>query len=212
MGRSGAAPRAGGERGTYRKSEESRRQVLDAAIATLATRGAANASIQDIADAAGLSKGAVHYHFASKDELLERVLERCCERAEARVLAAFDEPATPMERVRRALVEMWTMRRDGAPEFRVLMELQVMARNNAPLGAAFAAALGRARQQMIDHGLLRLVELGLRPKIAIEAVPRLILATLDGLALHHALDPVTPEEEQELLRAIGLTASALFEL
>ncbi len=205
--RAGRAPRTG-----YRKSEDSRRQVLDAAIETLAARGLAATSIQDIADAAGLSKGAVHYHFESKDELLERVLDRCCESIEARVVAAFEEPGAPMDRVRRAIFEMWSVRRDGAPEMQVLTELHSMSRQNEPIRAALALALRSARQQIIDIGLSRMTEMGLRPRVSLAIVPRLILATLDGLSLQHSVDPLAPDEEAELLRALEATLLALFEI
>jgi AcrR family transcriptional regulator len=196
----------------YRKSEESRRQVLDAAVLTLSSKGLAASSVQDIADAAGVSKGAVHYHFESKDELLHRVLERCCESLEARARAAFEEPGTPMERLRRAVFEMWTLRRDGAPEIRVLSEMHVHARQSEPMRASLGAALRKARSEMIASGLERLVEMGLRPRVSLQVVPRLILAALDGLAMHHLVDPVTPDEEIELLKALEVTAFALFEL
>ena len=42
--------------------------------------------------------------------------------------------------------------------------------------------------------------------------PRLILATLDGLSLQHSVDPIPPEEEGELLRALEATSLALFEI
>ena len=168
------------ERSGYKKSEESRRQVLDAAIQTLAARGLAQTSIQDIADAAGLSKGAVHYHFESKDELLERVLDRCCESVEARIRAVFDEPGSPMDRIRRAIYEMWAVRRDGIPEMQVLAELHTLSRQNAPIRAALAVALQKAREQIIEVGLNRLIEMGLRPRVSISVAQRLILATLDG--------------------------------
>ncbi|MDB4934703.1 MAG: Transcriptional regulator, TetR family [Labilithrix sp.] len=196
----------------YKKSEDSRRQVLDAAIKTLAERGLAATSIQDIADAAGLSKGAVHYHFESKDELLERVLDRCCESIEARVLAVFEEPGSPMDRVRRAIFEMWAVRRDGIPEMRVLGELHTLSRQNAPIREALGLALRRAREQIIEVGLNRLIEMGLRPRVSLSIVPRLILATLDGLSLQHSVDPIPPEEEGELLRALEATSLALFEI
>jgi AcrR family transcriptional regulator len=199
-------------KGPYKKSEESRQQVLEAAITTLAKHGIQATSVQDIADAAGMSKGSVHYHFESKDELLERVLEACCERIERRITAVFDEPGLPLDRVRRALVEMWAVRREVTPEYRVLMDMQVVARQNVVMQRALAAALGRARRQMVDIGLAKFVEMGLRPKVSIEVIPRLILATLDGLAVHHYVDPVTPQEEVELLRALEATALALFEL
>src|SRR5262249_30210455 len=128
----------------YKKSEESRSAVLDAAIAVLAKQGVAATSIQDIADGAGLSKGAIHYHFESKDELLERVLERCCEVIEARVRAVFFEPGLPVERIQRALKEMWSVRREGVREMRVLIELFILARQNRHVKKAFAEALKRS--------------------------------------------------------------------
>jgi AcrR family transcriptional regulator len=205
-----AAPRP--RRSGYKKSEDSRNQVLDAAITTLAARGLAATSIQDIADAAGLSKGAVHYHFESKDELLERVLERCCKSIEGRVRAAFDEPGAPMDRIRRAIYEMWAVRRDGIPEMRVLGDLHTLSRQNPAIRASLGAALRTARLQIIEIGLNRLLEMGLRPRVSLSVAPRLILATLDGLSLQHDVEPIPPEEEAELLRALEATSLALFEI
>ena len=196
----------------YKKSAASRQSVLDAAIATLARRGIQATSVKDIADAAGLSKGAVHYHFESKDELLERVLDQCCERIEKRITNVFDEPGPPLDRIRRALFEMWAVRRDLSPEFRVLMDIQVVARQSPAMARALGAALARSRQQMIEVGLAPFVALGLRPKVSLEIIPRLILATLDGLAVHQAVDPIAPEDEALLLRALEATALALFEI
>ncbi len=186
--------------------------MLDAAIRRLAEKGLAQTSIQDIADAAGLSKGAVHYHFESKDELLQEVLVRCCESIEARVKAVFDDAGTPIERVRRAIYEMWLVRRDGAPEMRVLTELHAMSRQNEAIRAAFAQALRRARAVIVEDGLKQLMALGLRPRMSLEIAPRLILATLDGLSLQHTIEPIAPEEEAELLRAIEALSLALFEI
>jgi AcrR family transcriptional regulator len=199
-------------RSGYKKSEDSKKQVLDAAIAMLAERGLAQTSIQDIADAAGLSKGAVHYHFESKDELLARVLDRCCESIEARVRAVFDEPGLPIERVRRAILEMWRVRRDGIAEMRVLSELHALSRQNPAIRQALSVALRKARELIIEDGLKRLMELGLRPRVSLEIAPRLILATLDGLSLQNEVEPIAPEEEEELLRALEATSLALFEI
>jgi len=196
----------------YKKSEESRRQVLDAAIAVLAKKGIANASVQDIADAAGLSKGAVHYHFESKEELLERVLDRCCEVIEARIRSVFEQEGLPIERIHRALAEMWTVRRDGVKEMRVLTELHMLSRQNKRIRKACGEALQRACRQMIDTGLEHLIAMGLKPRIPVEVIPRLVIATLDGLALQQEIDPVSAEMEAAIVRALETTTMGLFEL
>ncbi|MBX3218519.1 MAG: TetR/AcrR family transcriptional regulator [Labilithrix sp.] len=201
-----------GRRTGYKKSEASRAQVLDAAIRVLAKQGIAGTSVQDIADAAGLSKGAVHYHFESKDELLERVLDRCCEVVEARIRAVFAEEGPPLERIHRALVEMWAVRRDGVREMRVLTELHILSRQNKRIRKACGEALQRACRQMIDTALEHLVAMGLRPKVPVEVIPRLVIATLDGLALQQEIDPVSRETEAEIVRALEATTMSLFEL
>lgn len=201
-----------GRRTGYKKSEASRAQVLDAAIRVLAKQGIAGTSVQDIADAAGLSKGAVHYHFESKDELLERVLDLCCEVVEARIRAVFAEEGPPLERIHRALVEMWAVRRDGVREMRVLTELHILSRQNKRIRKACGEALQRACRQMIDTALEHLVAMGLRPKVPVEVIPRLVIATLDGLALQQEIDPVSRETEAEIVRALEATTMSLFEL
>lgn len=196
---------------SYKKSEDSRSQVLDAAIAVLAKKGVAGTSVQDIADGAGLSKGAVHYHFESKDELLQRVLDRCFEVVEMRTRAAFEAEGEPLERIRRALSEMWHIRRDGIREMRVLTELHLLARQNTRIRKAFAEALQRGRQQIIDTGLEFLASVGLRPKVPVHVIPRLILATLDGLTLQHEIEPISPELEDELISTLESLVFAVLE-
>lgn len=55
--------------------EQARRaQILQHAIDTIAALGYAQASIGQIAKHAGISKGVITYHFASKDELMDQVV------------------------------------------------------------------------------------------------------------------------------------------
>jgi AcrR family transcriptional regulator len=55
---------------TRRSSEETRRAALSAAAKILRARGI-QASLEDIAREAGMSKGGLIYHFPSKDELIQ---------------------------------------------------------------------------------------------------------------------------------------------
>ena len=199
-------------RSSYRKSEASRQQVLDAAVVTLAARGLTDASVKDIAANARMSKGAVHYHFESKEELYERVLEQCWNVIEKRVVAAFDEPGPALERIHRAILEMWAMRRDAEPEVRVVDEFYVMSRQNPAIRSALAEHMRRARQQIVNIGLSRLIELGLKPKVSMHVAARLLFAVLDGLSIHHSVDPLTTEEEGEVLRTLDAILLAIFEI
>jgi AcrR family transcriptional regulator len=56
---------------------DKRRQILDAAVLTFASRGFHACRVSDIADQAGVAYGLVYHYFASKDEVLDTLfLER----------------------------------------------------------------------------------------------------------------------------------------
>ena len=54
--------------------EERRRQLIDATMKCIASKGLSNTSIGDVAKEAGLSQGIVNLHFESKDNLLKETL------------------------------------------------------------------------------------------------------------------------------------------
>src|SRR5262245_9197198 len=68
--------RAGGRRGRRQGREATRSGLLDAAERLWAEHGIHGASLDDIAAAAGLTKGAVYSNFTGKTDLLLAVLER----------------------------------------------------------------------------------------------------------------------------------------
>ena len=51
-------------------SEQTRRQVLDTALALFRKRGFEQTTMRDVAEAAGLSLGAAYYYFKSKEALV----------------------------------------------------------------------------------------------------------------------------------------------
>ncbi|ROQ39695.1 TetR family transcriptional regulator [Frondihabitans sp. PhB188] len=68
------SPRSTGVRGPYAKSAARRTAILDAAREVFAAQGYRAGSVQDVADAAGVSQSAVLHHFPAKEDLLLAVL------------------------------------------------------------------------------------------------------------------------------------------
>lgn len=58
-----------------RRGPHTRKQILDAALRLFSEKGAARASVRDIAQAAGITDAAIYYHFPSKRELFEALIE-----------------------------------------------------------------------------------------------------------------------------------------
>lgn len=69
-------------------SEATRAALLDAATTLFAGRGYLGTSLEDVAAAARVTRGAVYHHFAGKKALFEAVLERQELRADAEIVAA----------------------------------------------------------------------------------------------------------------------------
>ena len=69
-------------------SEATRAALLDEATTLFAERGYAGTSLEDVASASQVTRGAVYHHFASKQALFEAVLDLQEERATTEILAA----------------------------------------------------------------------------------------------------------------------------
>ena len=59
-----------------KEAEVRREEILDAAEKLFATKGFDNTSTGDILDAVGIARGTLYYHFKSKEEILDGVIQR----------------------------------------------------------------------------------------------------------------------------------------
>ena len=57
---------------------QTREQILEAARELIREKGAAHTSLADIANRTGIAKGTLHYHFASKGDLLYTLTSQQC--------------------------------------------------------------------------------------------------------------------------------------
>ena len=73
---------------------ERREHILAAACRAILERGFPSTRIADIAAAAGVSTGTVHYYFATRDEVLVAALKWASARLFERIEDPTDEPAT----------------------------------------------------------------------------------------------------------------------
>src|SRR4051812_38356568 len=68
---------------------EARRRILDAGIRSLISHGVEGATMGVIADAAGVSKALVHYHFADRAQLFADIATRLGHRITTRETGAL---------------------------------------------------------------------------------------------------------------------------
>lgn len=80
-----------------RQRSETAEQILDLAETLIQTRGYSDFSYQDIADALGIRKASIHYHFPSKADLGVAVVNRYIDRFDAALAqVAGDESQSSM--------------------------------------------------------------------------------------------------------------------
>lgn len=63
-------------RNTKAEAEVTRQAILDAAEQVFIIKGVARASLEEIARATGVTRGAIYWHFRNKSDLFESMLER----------------------------------------------------------------------------------------------------------------------------------------
>ncbi|MDF2927697.1 MAG: TetR/AcrR family transcriptional regulator [Paenibacillaceae bacterium] len=79
---------------------DKRMQVMEAAIKLFAEKGFHAASIQEIADSAGIAKGSMYLYFKSKDDLLLHIYKTFLDRMFAEIAEAGEGSSTPRERLK----------------------------------------------------------------------------------------------------------------
>ncbi|MHC5348742.1 TetR family transcriptional regulator [Metapseudomonas furukawaii] len=94
-------------RRTKEEAEETRVQILDATERVFHEKGVSRASLAEIATAAGVSRGAIYWHFENKTDLFQAMLERIRLPLEelARASEREDEP-DPLGRMHQLLVRL----------------------------------------------------------------------------------------------------------
>jgi AcrR family transcriptional regulator len=84
-------------------SEETRRQILETALALFRERGLEDTTIRDIATSAGLSLGAAYYYFKSKEAIVGAYYDYVQHEHQARAREAFGRSESLRDRLRAAL-------------------------------------------------------------------------------------------------------------
>lgn len=85
-----------------RDPERIRAALLDATTALIVEHGLARLTVDGVARAAGVTKGGLFHHFASKDDLIQGVLASMIEEGEAHIAALMADDPEPHGRFTRA--------------------------------------------------------------------------------------------------------------
>jgi AcrR family transcriptional regulator len=165
-----------------------RAHLLAAARHVFARRGFDGASIDEIAEQAGYSHGAVYSNFSGKEELFLAVYEEF-------IKTRGQEIAGPLEQEdfvagARAAASRWMERITDDPEGYLLrIEFGLFALRDPRLRGRFAAQLGLNRELIARLLERRIADLGVKPPLGATELAGIVRALGIGLAIERVVDP-----------------------
>jgi AcrR family transcriptional regulator len=165
-----------------------KRQILEAGLTVISQRGSANATMDDICQAANLSKGGLAHYYRSKKELFKAVFQYFFERIFQRSEATMAQFGHPLDKI---LSFDWLYNRDdptvnvGYPLLFDIMAISVRDSDHRQIFhdwiGSWVGLLKEALEQGIAEGLFK----GLDDP---EATARTISAIYQGVAARWYLD------------------------
>ena len=152
-------------RRTKEEAAVTRATVLKAALAVFSAKGYAAATLDDVASAAKVTRGAIYWHFKSKADLYNTLVEELSARGASVVQQAAAEGGTFLDILRRIFVRLCAVIEDDR-EVRAVMELGLFKTGYAPelqagrkkqleAGQAQLAGIAEAMKLGIAQGALR---------------------------------------------------------
>ncbi len=173
------------------KREANRERILRAARDVFGARGYYPATIEDIAEDAGLSNGAIYYNFGSKEELFLALLDaRLDERLEHTRQTLASSASTPGDRTIDEEARDITRSFKESREWRLLLlEFVAYAARNPSFAERFKDHKRRLRAAVAEILGLHLKARGITPPMPIDQLAMAITGLANGLAVEELSDP-----------------------
>ena len=152
-------------RRTKEEAAVTRATVLKAALSVFSAKGYAAATLDDVASAAKVTRGAIYWHFKNKADLYNTLVEEMSARGASIVEQAVAEGGTLIDILRRVFISQCALIEDDK-EARAVMELtlfktgldpdlQAGRKKQIEAGNALIAGIADAMKMGVSQGILR---------------------------------------------------------
>jgi TetR/AcrR family transcriptional regulator, acrAB operon repressor len=185
------------------QSAETRGSIISAALRLFAERGFASASIAEITEAAGITKGAIYWHFDSKDALFEAILGQIRDDWQEAVRNPLERESDPLRKIE-LLFDQYALFLKREPEVCLFLQ-RALLESEGDYAKQVARVFDRTQAFVaaILEDAKRAGQLDSQLDSAIAA--RTILISLTGVTAHcHAspglsVDAIVAELKQQIL-------------
>jgi AcrR family transcriptional regulator len=146
--------------------EERRQQIISAALQMFTQRGVAACKISDIASHAGLSHGHVYNFFASKEELLETIVQQSQEEYGRSLIETIAMPISALDKIKR-ISEQFLSASHSSKAYWVVLQAQAT-------NVLSEAVKSQIRERMFVNlaRFTEIIEEGQRDKTIMEGDPK----------------------------------------
>ncbi|MGB3353047.1 MAG: helix-turn-helix domain-containing protein [Mycobacterium sp.] len=175
-----------------RRLEHTRSVLLDAAEEVFAEKGFTSATLDDIAGAAGYTKGAIYKHFTAKEDLFLAVSNRYWRRYFDNFAEVMSESTAVGERELDEIAHRWRqLSRDRGAEHAALgMEFTLYLLRNPDARKRIAAKRSEVVEALANFIVEGLERLGATLLISPLTFAQTLVATSDAVVLGSELDNV----------------------
>jgi AcrR family transcriptional regulator len=163
-------------------SNETKSGILAAAYSVLSQRGIEQTTIKEVARVAGVAPGLVHYYFASKDVLLQEVLQMAGQRYVSLIQQMLTLP--PRKLAKELFQEPHTRVAEEPEWYRFRYELLAIGLHNEAIAPSARMMLEKGRE-CIASMIKRITGTGADG----EDISAVLMSCFDGLAIQKIIDP-----------------------
>jgi AcrR family transcriptional regulator len=160
-------------------------EVLRVAYRLMATKGMHRMTLQDVADAAGMSKANVVYHYKTKEDLVLTSMQWVLERVAARVVEATGSAVGRDEKIRAMIDAIFLDPQRNRNFYIVYAELIAHSSRNG----RFAALNGWFREIVTGQYAAVIGSTDARSKRSVAESAMVVRALIDGLFLQWLEEP-----------------------
>ena len=180
--------------------------IQEATMRVIARKGMSSATMQEIAEEAGVAKGTIYLYFRDRDELVEKTFESAMSQLMARIDAALDQEMPVEQKIRAMMTAHLTFFGENREFFRLYLSMRMpegpMVRQRrqkvscAPQYRTRAEKLAKTLERAMERGEIRRADPYKTALFIIEGSAAIILERLSETA--------PPPEDQDVELLAGL--------
>lgn len=177
--------------------EEKVNRIMAATLAVLAKKGYESTTINDIADAAGVSRGLLHYYFTDKEDIVAKAMTFGFGSMWDSAIMALSAVRSP-EQLADSMIEVLKKNIRQNPDFTALLfEMWCSGRRSKKIRKVFGEGLEKvvlSLQSLLEYAAANnIVQIN---KAESEGLVRILIAMYHGIAMQLIDNPQKTEDEE----------------